>query len=108
MNPFQAYHELIVDFHRGLLRRDPELLDRILSDQLDLSAVLATDLALPLSEDIEIEGISVEGRGDLTTVYYVDKGNASAADIRLAVGVTDVNGQLKVAQPGPTARESLT
>ncbi len=74
---FPEYNNLIRQFHQALAQRDQEALRSLLSDaaSLNLDKEFSTlkKLNLPLSEDIDITGIALEGSGDVVSVYYTQR-----------------------------------
>ena len=74
---FEEYENLIRQYHEALLLRDVARLRLLVAGgiKIDLDSIgdQLDQMKLPLSGDIEITGISVEGSGKLVTVHYVSK-----------------------------------
>ena len=104
MKAFQEYHDLIIQFHRALSHRDSATLHRILTEEtavkLDRS-VPDQHPPLPLSEDIDVQGISIEGNGALTAVTYTNTVELTGERLTLKIYIGEVDGQLRIAQPFP-------
>lgn len=77
MLEFPEYNNLIRHFHQALAQKDQEALRSLLSDaassSLDKEFNSLEELNLPLSEDIDITGIALEGSGNVVSVYYTQR-----------------------------------
>lgn len=71
------YESFIKQFHRALKQRNQEALRNLLTDDakvnLDQEFQNLDRLNLPLSEDINVVGISLEGSGEIIAVYYINR-----------------------------------
>jgi hypothetical protein len=74
---FTEYENLLKQFHRALIQRDLVALRSLLSDSakvnLDQEPRAIKQLNLPLSDDINVTGIAIEGNGKVITVYYINR-----------------------------------
>ena len=73
----EEYKNLIKQYHRALLRRDIAELRRLVADSVEIDLDSADDqldqMNLPLTGDLEITAISVEGNGKIVTIHYLSR-----------------------------------
>lgn len=104
MTAFQEYHDLIILFHRALAHRDFDTLHQIVTKEaiawLDQSTPDQYP-TFPLSEDIYVQEISIEGDGALTAVTYVNKVELTGERLTFKIHIAEVYGQLRITQPFP-------
>jgi hypothetical protein len=74
---FAEYKTILVQFHQTLIHKDQDALRALLADSartsLDQEFHPLDQVNLPLSDDIEVTGISLEGSGEIITVYYINR-----------------------------------
>ena len=102
MTPFDDYHQLIVRYHRALIAGDEAALSELLTPAAVAQRASGIgDAALPLSDDITVDGFALEGNGALARVDYSNH-LGDAPSIRLSVALSENDGELRVAQAYPT------
>lgn len=101
MIPFDDYHQLIVRYHRALIAGDEAALRDLLTAAATQRASGVGDAALPLSDDITVDGFALEGNGTQARVDYTNH-IGGARSIRLSVAISEHDGELRVAQAYPT------
>jgi len=74
---FENYQDIIERFHQTLMQKDFEALRDLLAENpnVDWNRWLQhlVQLDLPLSGEIEVIGIELEGSGEIVTVHYISR-----------------------------------
>ena len=76
---FQEYRQLLEEFHRALVDRDASHLQPLLSRTAKIS--VESSGLVPLSDDIDVVGISLEGNGEIVAVQYVCRAGERAVNL---------------------------